>query len=146
MQTLSLVFFILLLTQLATAQTKTEIIDRITKQAAEFGVDPDLAVAIATVESSLNPKAVGSLNEQGLFQLRPEYHSLTGGSSDNIRVAIKYLQWLKNKSNGAHGNAWFVLYNWGPYNAPKYPTRTKYYKKVMQQMNRIKSKRFIANN
>lgn len=38
------------------------------------GIDPNMALAIATVESNLNPAAIGSLGEVGVFQLRPEFY------------------------------------------------------------------------
>lgn len=41
----------------------------------QMGFDPNMAIAIAQYESSLNPKAVGAIGEVGLFQLRPEFYA-----------------------------------------------------------------------
>jgi soluble lytic murein transglycosylase-like protein len=131
----------------AFAQTKKETVRSIRSIAVEVGIDPDFAVAVATVESGLNPKAVGSLGEVGLFQLRPEYHNVKkGNTSHNTRVALSYMMQLKSRYSGKYGSAWFVLYNYGPYNAPKRPTETKYYKKVMRELGKIKTKQYLASN
>ena len=143
MKKLTIIYFILFLAVAVNAQTKKEIIHSIRNEANVAGIDPDLALAVAIVDSGLNPKAVGVLNEQGLFQLRPEYHKLNGQVSNNIKVGVKYLALLKSKSNGAFGNAWFVLFNYGPHNAPKAPEQTKYYKKVMREISKIKTERYL---
>jgi soluble lytic murein transglycosylase-like protein len=142
----TLIFLILFLTTLAQAQTKLEIVKMIRAEALKVGVDQDLAVSIAKVESSLNPKAVGGLGEQGLFQLRPEFHKIDGKVLNNIQVAVSYLKWLKEKDGGKSGQAWFVLYNSGPYRNLKQPTKTNYFKKVMNELSNIKVKRYIASN
>lgn len=127
------------------AESKKEIIRQITDTATVAGIDPDLAIAIAMVESSLNPKAVGALNEQGLFQLRPEYHPVViGNTTHNILVGVTYLLELKTKNKEKYGYAWFVLYNTGPYNPPKNPRQTKYYKKVVREINKLKVQRYLA--
>jgi Transglycosylase SLT domain len=45
--------------------------DLITQAAQSAGVDPALAIAVATRESSLSQSAVGTSGEQGVFQLLP---------------------------------------------------------------------------
>ena len=140
------IFFILFTTVLAFGKTKEQIINDITNEATRQGFDPDLAVAIATVESGLNPNAIGLLKERGLFQLRPEYHKLNGETKNNIETGIKYLAQLKSKFEAKHGAGWFVLYNYGPYNAPKKPMNTAYFKKVTREINRIKVSRYLARN
>lgn len=144
MKSVIYIFLILLFACCAKSETsKREIIKMITNEAEMIGIDPDLAIAIATVESSLNPKAVGGLNEQGLFQLRPEFHKLTGDIKNNVRVGLKYLFEIKKMKEKTSGDAWFVSYNTGPYKNIKSPTRTIYYKKVMREINNIKTKRYI---
>lgn len=144
MKTLFLTIIILFSTH-AHAQNKAEIIRQITQTAQVAGIDPDIAVAIAMVESSLNPKAIGGLGEIGLFQLRPEYHNVVAGNTNhNIMVGVAYLLLIKTKYKGKYGNAWFVLYNTGPYRPPKDPKATKYYQKVMREVGQLKFKRFIA--
>lgn len=140
---------LLLISSLAVTEPRSEIVNEIHVQAIEAGIDPDYAVAIATVESSLNPKAIGQLGEIGLFQLRPEFHDVRAGNhKHNIQVAISYLKEIKERWEPQVGNAWFVFFNCGPYNPPRlfseYPRHTRYYKKVMHELNRIKTKRYLA--
>lgn len=135
----------------AFAESKKEIVETIRGEAMEIGIDADFAVAVATVESSLNPKAVGDLGEIGLFQLRPEYHDVRKGQTrHNIRVALNYLKDIKAKWEPKVGRAWFVMYNCGPEKPPKLfrerPTETKYFKKVMRELGRIKVQRYLVSN
>jgi len=130
----------------ALAQGQREIVFKIQKAAKEAGIDPDFAVALATVESGLNPNAVGKLGELGLFQLRREYHDVHPGQTDhNIAVAMNYLSELHTKWAPTMGDSWFVLFNWGPANRPKRPRETAYYKKVMREIGKIKFKRYLAS-
>lgn len=142
---------LILMSSFALAETKTEIIYDINTEAIEAGIDPDYAVAIATVESSLNPNAIGQLGEIGLFQLRPEFHDVRfGETTQNIRTAISYLRKIKEMWEPKIGNAWFVMYNCGPYRPPRAfretPERTQYYKKVMRELGRIKTERYLVMN
>lgn len=129
------------------AESKQVIAQNIRTVASVAGLDPDLALAIATVESGLNPNVVGGLGEIGLFQLRPEYHKVFKGHPEhNLLVGIAYLAELQKKYFKKYGDAWFVLYNYGPYNPPKFPKNTAYYKKVMKELNRLKIKKYLAVN
>jgi soluble lytic murein transglycosylase-like protein len=132
---LVLAFFTLATTSIANA---SEIENVIREVAVEEGFDPNLAVAIAKVESRLNPNAKGSKGEVGLFQLRPEYHRI-GDMRSNVRTAIRYLKDLQVTHTSKYGDAWFIAYNLGPnYDKPiRYPTLFKYYVKVMAEMNKL---------
>lgn len=146
MSTFIVTFFILLSTS-SFGQTKQVIAQNIRTVASVAGLDPDLAVAIATIESGLNPNVVGGLGEIGLFQLRPEYHKVFKGHPEhNMLIGIAYLAELQKKYSKKYGDAWFVLYNYGPYNPPKQPKQTEYYKKVMKEFNRLKIKNMFAVN
>ena len=124
----------------------TNIAYTISLDAQVSDVDPDIAVAIATVESGLNPKAIGKLGEVGVFQLRPEFHDVRKGDTHhNIAVGVAYLAEMK-RSCAKFKDAWFVCYNYGPHNKLKRPRQTAYYKRVMQALNEIKSKRHVAGN
>jgi hypothetical protein len=113
------------------AQTTREDIEKkIERAALTHGIDPALALAIATVESNLNPEAVGSLGEIGIFQLRPEFHSVVPGQVDhNIEVAVRYLADLKRRC-AHYGEAFFVCFNYGTARRLKYPELFPYYRKV----------------
>lgn len=124
---------------------KQKIVRQITSAAEVAGIDPDLALAIATVESNLNPNALGSMGEIGIFQLRPEYHNtIKGNAKHNILVGIAYLLELKTKYSAKYEHTWFVLFNYGPNNPPKEPTKTQYYQRVMFQLNKLKVQRYLA--
>jgi hypothetical protein len=78
---------------------KTLIISLIVAGAQERGIDPDLALAIATVESNINQYAIGPVGEVGVFQLRPEFY-LNGETNPQIRDYLKTsLDLMKNKQN-----------------------------------------------
>lgn len=129
----------------AHAQTRQEIITTITLASIAGGVDPDVAIAIATVESGLNPKARGALGEVGVFQLRPEFHNVVPGSPNhNVLIGVAYLVQLKTKFSPKYGDAWFVLFNYGPNKPPKNPRDTKYYRKVTKEIERLKFKKYLA--
>jgi soluble lytic murein transglycosylase-like protein len=105
--------------------------------AKEEGINPDLAIAIAKVESGLNPKKIGKVGEIGLFQLRPEFHKI-GTQKQNIRTAMRYLKYLKGYCGPTYKEAYFICYNVGPsYKRILFPKRFKYYIAVMSEMNRV---------
>src|SRR5579859_4550685 len=90
--------------------------DQIAAAAQAQGVDPSLAIEVAMDESSLNPNAVGSKGEIGLFQLLPS--SFPGVNpydvNQNIQAGVGYLAQLLGK----YGDPAVALaaYNWGPSN------------------------------
>jgi hypothetical protein len=107
---------------------------KIKAAATRHGVDPDLALAIARVESGLNYKAVGRLGEVGLFQLRPEYHTAElGDIEQNIDTAVRYLATVRERCKADYGNAWFVCFNHGPNKRLKDPHNFSYYLKVERE-------------
>lgn len=120
----------------ANAQTKTEIERIIVQSANAHGINPKLALAIAEVESRMNPNAIGKIGEIGLFQLRPEFHQVEGG---NVRLqanaAMRYLAHLKRECS-QYGDAYFVCFNYGPTRPLKHPRLFPYYKKVSLVMAR----------
>jgi hypothetical protein len=70
---------------------------------------PDLADAVAFVESSYNPKAVGSVGEIGLMQIRPETAAMLGYKGDeatlfqpeiHVRYSVTYLAGAWRKADG----------------------------------------------
>jgi soluble lytic murein transglycosylase-like protein len=147
MMSIIVITFILLLSYNSDANSSKEIIKQIQATSKVAGIDPDLTLAIATVESGLNPNAIGGLNEIGLFQLRPEYHNVTiGDFKQNILVGVSYLSYVKSKCWNKYKDAWFVGFNYGPKCKLVYPKRTAYYKKVMREINKIKVKKYLSLN
>lgn len=65
----------------------------------EYGVDPQLALAVIEVESNYNPNARSAKNAQGLMQLIPETSDRFGvkkpfDPEQNLRGGLAYLRWL----------------------------------------------------
>ena len=112
--------------------------ERIIRQvASEEHFDADLAVAIAKVESKLNPNVVGTQGEIGVFQLKPNYHAVVDGldTRTNARVAIRYLKVIKERFEPLYGDAYFLFYNVGPYykKTIRYPRLFPYVVRVRAQ-------------
>lgn len=67
--------------------------------AAEYGLEPELVLAVIAVESAWRPDVVSHANAQGLMQLIPETAARFGvrdpfDPADNIRGGTRYLRWL----------------------------------------------------
>lgn len=107
---------------------------------AIYGIDPKLSLAVATYESQLNPKAIGTKGELGLFQLMPSSFPKVSKKElikpeTNIRLGIKYLAWLKNNCNHKKDDTYLVCWNYGIGNAKKvkHPKLFPYYVSVMKE-------------
>lgn len=88
------------------------------------------------VESSLNPYAIGTKGEVGLFQIMPKISSQLGRRNINahIKEAVEMLKHWKDVCPLQEGSTFVICYNNG-YRHPKYPLLHPYYKKVMGAMN-----------
>lgn len=69
-------------------------------EAEKNGLPPDIADAVAAIESGYNPDAIGSVGEVGLMQVRPGTAAMLGFKGDlaelakpdvNIRYGVTYL-------------------------------------------------------
>lgn len=86
-------------------QEKRKIAALVAKLAPAYGVDPDLAVAVASVESHFDARAQSPRNAQGVMQLIPETAERFGvrnpwNPEDNIRGGLSYLRWLMRRFDG----------------------------------------------
>jgi len=94
---------------------KAHPIDRLThvrlvrQEAQQRGLPPEVAEAVAQVESAYNPNAVGAVGEVGLMQVRPTTAAMLGHSgtiadlhepSTNIRYGVGYLADAWKLGNG----------------------------------------------
>jgi len=91
----------------------------ITNTAAAAGVPPALALQVARQESSLNPNAMGSKGELGLFQLMPSTAAALGVTNpldpiQNTQGGVAYLAQLFQQFGS--WDAALAAYNWGPQN------------------------------
>jgi hypothetical protein len=90
----------------------------ITETAVQYGVDPQLALAVANKESGLEQAARGTSGEVGVFQLLPGTATDLGVNpydlAQNIQGGVRYLAQLLNR----YGDPAIALaaYNGGPGN------------------------------
>jgi soluble lytic murein transglycosylase-like protein len=99
--------------------TSTDIQNLIVSTASAYGVDPRLALEVASVESGFNPNAVSSAGAVGVFQLMPATAAQYGVSdptdpTENITAGVQYLAALIAQF-GDTSEA-LGAYNWGPTN------------------------------
>jgi soluble lytic murein transglycosylase-like protein len=75
-------------------------LDTIRREAEQAGLPPEIADAVAQVESAYNPRAVGGVGEVGLMQIRPTTAAMLGyrgglnglfEPETNIRYGVMYL-------------------------------------------------------
>lgn len=73
--------------------------DLVARSAADFGIEPRLALALAWAESAFDPRAVSSANAVGIMQLMPDTARRFGvrdsfDPQQNVRGGLAYLRWL----------------------------------------------------
>lgn len=92
--------------------------------AAQAGIDPNLAIAVAVQESSLNPSAINPTSgAQGLFQLMPATAASLGVTDpldpvQNATAGCTYLAQMLAMFGGDTSKA-LAAYDWGPGNLQK---------------------------
>lgn len=112
--------------------------------ATQFGIDPNVAVAVAEAESSMRIHAIGSVGEVGLFQIRPEYSSLNKDELknpvNNIIKGVLKLRQAKEECIHKQDLTWLTCYNRGISGAKKVknPHKDQY---VLKVKNKIKNKK-----
>lgn len=132
--------------------SETTIEDKIKRKAKEFGLDSELIVRLAKVESNLDPKATSPVGAKGIFQLMDitikQIANLGYEIADpydpdqNITGGIIYFKWLYEMYDGDKERLEKTLaaWNWGlrhipkdgPLNWQKLPVETKtFIKNVM---------------
>lgn len=95
-----------------------EIAAAVHRQARLRGEDPDLALAIISVESNFNPAAVSSRGALGLMQVMPQWGRVLdiAGDLTNPSVSIKYGMQILSFYNGMYKDREVAItaYNRGP--------------------------------
>jgi soluble lytic murein transglycosylase-like protein len=104
-------------------QDSSDITQIIADAAAQAGIDPNLAIAVAVQESALNPNAVSPVGAQGLFQLMPATAASLGVSDpfdpqQSATAGCTYLAQMLAMFGGDTSKA-LGAYNWGPGNVQK---------------------------
>jgi DNA-binding transcriptional regulator YdaS (Cro superfamily) len=88
----------------------------IASTAAQYGVDPNLAVEVGVAESNLNQNAVSSAGAIGVMQLMPATAAALGvdptNLAQNIQGGCMLLAQLNSQFNGDVDSV-LAAYNWG---------------------------------
>lgn len=119
---------------------KVTIISLIMAISPYFDIDPNIAVAVAKQESSLNTEAVGPVGEVGLMQVRPKYSKYSRkelfNPVINISEGLRMLSFAKKHCKHKKDNTWIICYNLGVHGGSKvkYPKKFPYYKKVIGRL------------
>ena len=96
--------------------------EQIVATAQRYGVDPNLALAVARQESGFNQAAVSPVGAIGVFQLMPATAAWLGvdpyNVAQNIEGGVRYLSQLL-RQYGNDVNRALAAYNWGPGNLAK---------------------------
>jgi soluble lytic murein transglycosylase-like protein len=108
--------------RLTLGAVQTASVAQLVSQAAlQYGISPQLALAVAMRESSLNPNAVNpSSGASGVMQLEPATAAQYGVTNildpgQNIDAGVHYLSDLLNQFGGNVALA-VAAYDWGPGN------------------------------
>lgn len=125
------------------------IISLIISLAPQYDISPETAVAVAKVESKLNPNAIGLLKEVGLFQVRPEYSKYTSEQlkdpKTNIKEGLRILAEAKKRCKHQESKKYIICFNRGITGGSKVkdPANDKYYIKVVKKMNELKAENLL---
>lgn len=126
--------------------SSNEVTQMVCLAARKYGVDPQLAMAVAETESNFSPSVVSSAGAVGVMQLMPDTAKALGVKDifdprDNVDGGVRYLKQLLNSFNGDVTKA-VAAYNAGP-NAvkqyggvPPYGETKQYVAKVLSLANR----------
>lgn len=120
------------------------IVDLARKLATDYGLDPNLVLAVIEVESNFNPQARSSKNAQGLMQLIPATAERFGvrdvwDPEQNLRGGMSYLRWLLREFEGDIRLA-LAAYNAGEGaverhgGIPPYPETRNYVARIMGKL------------
>lgn len=128
-----------------TARRAEAISGPLAEYANRFGVDPQLARAIVSVESCFDPEAVSRVGAQGLMQLMPATARALGVEDvfnihENLRAGVQYFKQLHRRYDGDTVLA-LAAYNAGPAavdrhdGIPPYRETQRYVTRVLENWN-----------
>jgi soluble lytic murein transglycosylase-like protein len=112
--------------------SKAGVVELIEEEAKKQHFDPNIAVAVASVESSLNQNVVGKAGEIGVFQVLPRTVPLGTNLFDlktNIHWGIVHLKYWQRRCPTIEGISFVNCYNSG-FRHPRYPFLRPYVRKV----------------
>lgn len=126
---------------LTLSASQAKVVEWVKVLAQRYAVDPQLVLALISVESNFNPAAVSNRNAQGLMQLIPQTAERFGVRNtydpfQNLRGGIAYLRWLLAYFQGDVALA-LAGYNAGEgavnkyKGIPPYPETQAYVRKIL---------------
>lgn len=108
----------------------------IVTEALKQGLDPSVALAIADIESNMNPKAVGPKGEIGLMQILPRYAGVPRialfDPKINARIGVMKLIEVRDGCPVEKDLTYVICYNQGMNKIPAHPYQHPYYKRFMR--------------
>lgn len=120
---------------------KLMIIQLIQSYSLQYGVDSNIAISVAAVESQFNPTVIGITGDVGVYQLNPKsFPNYTVKQLQdprlNIELGVKYLAKVKRECVHQKNVEWLICYNMGNKKAKtvKHPTLFPYVKKIKLAM------------
>lgn len=123
---------------------KLMIIQLIQTYSLQYGVDPQIAISVAAVESQFNSTVIGVTGDIGVYQLNPRsFPEYTVKQLQdprlNIELGVKYLAKVKRECSHQEGVTWLICWNYGKQNAKKvkHPQLFPYVKKIKLAMETI---------
>jgi soluble lytic murein transglycosylase-like protein len=123
--------------------TTNAIISLILALAPVYHINPYVALSVAYTESNLNPKAIGTKKEVGLFQIMPAMYEQYGYTKKdmedplhNIQLGLTMLSDAKNNCKHKSDLTFLVCYNAGLRvgNKIKNPQQFSYVKKIEKHL------------
>jgi TPR repeat protein len=78
---------------------RKRVVDIVHRLAPQYGIEPDFALSIITIESAFDPKARSPMDAHGLMQLIPATAERFGVKNiydphENVRGGLAYMRWL----------------------------------------------------
>jgi hypothetical protein len=121
-----------------------KVLGLVQKLAPQYGLNPDLVLAVVEIESNFNPRALSPKNARGLMQLIPPTARRFGvedvwDPEQNLRGGMAYLRWLLRHFNGDLRLA-LAAYNAGEQavqrygGIPPYPETRNYVRRITENL------------
>lgn len=120
-----------------------DIVNLIITYSLLLGVDPNVALSVAKVESNFNPNVIGRHGEIGLFQILPEYSGYSRKGLFNPRInvmaGINRIKEVQEQCRFKDDLQYLICYNMGYERAKKvkHPSRNKYFLKVKYEHQKL---------